>query len=125
VLLLPDALVRLGETTLALRVAHRALEAEPDRLGRLRVRTTRRAPVSLPAPRIDLPPKPSNRGLPAARRRAVAAFEQAKAAAETQITAALNAEAALRREQHPDLAALLTTAIRPETRLWTRDPQQP
>lgn len=125
VLLLPDALVRLGETTLALRVAQRALEAEPDRLGRLRVRTKRRPPVNLPAPRIDLPPKPSNRGLPAARRRATAAFEQAKAAAETQITAALNAEAALRREQHPDLAALLTTAIRPEPRLWTRDPEQP
>lgn len=125
VLLLPNALVRLGETTLSLRVAQRALEAEPDRLGRLRVRTTRRPPGDLPAPRINLPPKPSNRGLPAARRRAAAAFEQAKAAAETQITAALNAEAALRREQHPDLAALLTTAIRPEKRLWTRDPEQP
>ena len=125
VLLLPDALVRLGETALALRAAHRALEAEPDRLGRLRVRTTRRSPVSLPAMRIDLPPKPSNRGLPAARRRAAAAFEQAKATAETQITAALAAEASLRREQHPDLAALLTTAIRPESRLWNRDPEQP
>jgi pSer/pThr/pTyr-binding forkhead associated (FHA) protein len=125
VLLLPDALVRLGETTIALRGAQRTLEAEPDRLGRLRVRTTRRQPVNLPTPRIDLPPKPSNRGLPAARRRAAAAFDQAKATAETQISAALAAEAALRREQHPDLAALLTTAIRPEPRLWTRDPEQP
>lgn len=125
VLLLPDALVRLGETTLALRVAHQALEAEPDRLGRLRVRTARRSAVSLPAPRIDLPPRPSNRGLPAARRRAAAAFDQAKSAAETQIAAALAAEAAVRRERHPDLAALLTTAIRPEPGLWTRDPEQP
>lgn len=125
VLLLPDALVRLGETTLALRLAPSALDAEPDRLGRLRVRTTQRPQVSLPAPRIDLPPKPSNRGLPAARRRAAAAFEQAKAAADTQIAAALAAESALRREMHPDLAALLTTAIRPEPRLWSRDPQLP
>jgi len=125
VLLLPDALVRLGETTLALRVAHHALEAEPDRLGRLRVRASRRSAVSLPAPRIDLPPRPSNRGLPAARRRAAAAFDQAKSAAETQIAAALAAEAAVRRDRHPDLAALLTTAIRPEPGLWTRDPEQP
>ncbi|HEV2342758.1 MAG TPA: FHA domain-containing protein [Actinocrinis sp.] len=125
VLLLPDALVRLGETTLALRLAPSALDVEPDRLGRLRVRTTRRPQVSLPAPRIDLPPKPSNRGLPAARRRAATAFEQAKAAAETQIAAALTAEATLRREAHPDLAALLTTALRPEPRLWARDPQLP
>jgi hypothetical protein len=125
VLLLPDALVRLGETTLALRVAHQALEAEPDRLGRLRVRTSRRSAVSLPAPRIDLPPRPSNRGLPAARRRAAAAFDQAKSAAETQIAAALADEAAVRRDRHPDLAALLTAAIRPEPGLWTRDPELP
>jgi S-DNA-T family DNA segregation ATPase FtsK/SpoIIIE len=125
VLLLPDALVRLGETTLALRVAHHALEAEPDRLGRLRVRTARRADVNLPTPRIDLPPRPSNRGLPAARRRAAAAFDQAKSAAETQIATALAAEAAVRRNRHPDLAALLTAAIRPEPGLWSRDPDQP
>jgi hypothetical protein len=125
VLLLPDALVRLGETTLALRVAHRSLEAEPDRLGRLRVSTARRAPVPLPSPRIDLPPRPSNRGLPAARRRATVAFEQARAAAETRIASALAAEAALRRDRHPDLAALLTAAIRPEPGLWARDPDQP
>jgi hypothetical protein len=125
VLLLPDALVRLGETTLTLRVAHQTLEAEPDRLGRLRVRAARRVRVPLPKPRIDLPPRPSNRGLPAARRRAAAAFDQAKAAAETQIAAALAAEAGLRRDRHPDLAALLTTAIRPGPGLWTRDPEQP
>lgn len=124
VLLLPDALVRLGETTLTLRVSRNALDAEPDRLGRLRVRTTSQPHADLPAPRIELPPKPSNRGLPATRRRAAAAFEQTKAAAETQITTALAAEAALRRERHPDLAALLTTAIRPEPRLWDRDPRQ-
>jgi S-DNA-T family DNA segregation ATPase FtsK/SpoIIIE len=123
VLLLPEALVRLGETTIVLRIGHRAADAEPDRLGRMRVRTERRAPVALPSPRIDLPPRPSNRGLPAARRRAATAFEQAKAAAETQITTALAAEAALRRERHPDLAALLTAAIRPEPSLWSRDPE--
>ncbi|MGH6656386.1 MAG: FHA domain-containing protein, partial [Actinocrinis sp.] len=83
VLLLPDALVRLGETTLALRVSHTAIEADADRLGRLRVRTARRESVTVPATRVDLPPRPSNRGLPASRRRAAAAFEQARAAAET------------------------------------------
>lgn len=122
-LLLPDALVRLGETTIVLRIGHGPTDAEPDRLGRMRVRTEQRTPVELPSPRIDLPPRPSNRGLPAARRRAAAAFEQAKAAAEKQITSALAAEAALRREQHPDLAALLTAAIRPEPSLWSRDPE--
>lgn len=125
VLLLPDALVSLGETTLVLRVGHRASDAEPDRLGRMRVRNVRRTPVELPSVRIDLPPRPSSRGLPAARRRAAAAFEQAKAAAETQINTALRAEAALRRERHPDLAALLTAAIRPEPSLWSRDPEAP
>ncbi|MGH3417624.1 MAG: FtsK/SpoIIIE domain-containing protein, partial [Actinocrinis sp.] len=44
---------------------------------------------------------------------------------ETQIAAALAAEAALRRDRHPDLAALLTTAIRPEPNLWARDPDAP
>ncbi|HEU5428218.1 MAG TPA: FtsK/SpoIIIE domain-containing protein [Actinocrinis sp.] len=122
VLLLPDALVRLGETTIVMRIGHPPTDAEPDRLGRMRVRTEQRSPVALPSPRIDLPPRPTNRGLPAARRRAAAAFEQAKAAAETQITSALAAEAALRREQHPDLAALLTAAVRPEPGLWSRDP---
>src|SRR6185437_10505228 len=120
VLLLPDALVRLGETTIVMRIGHRPTDAEPDRLGRMRVRTEQRSPVGLPSPRIDLPPRPTNRGLPAARRRAVVAFEQAKSAAEKQITSALAAEAALRREQHPDLAALLTAAIRPEPGLWSR-----
>ena len=123
VLLLPDALVRLGETTIVLRIGHRSTDAEPDRLGRLRVRTERRTPVALPSPRIDLPPRPSNRGLPAARRRAAAAFEQAKTAAETQIASALAAEAGLRRERHPDLATLLTAALRPEPGLWSRDPE--
>ncbi len=125
VLLLPDALVRLGETTLAMRVSHQAIEVEPDRLGRLRVHTRRRAAVAIPALRIDLPPRPANRGLPASRRRAAAAFEQAKSAAETRIAAALSAEAALRRDRHPDLAALLTAAIRPEPNLWSRDPELP
>ena len=32
VLLLPDALVRLGETTIVLRIGHRSTDAEPDRL---------------------------------------------------------------------------------------------
>lgn len=125
VLLLPEALVRLGETTIVLRIGHRTAETESDRLGRMRVRTVRRAPVAIPSVRIDLPPRPSNRGLPATRRRAAAAFEQAKAAAETQVAAALAAEAALRRERHPDLAALLTAAIRPEPGLWSRDPDSP
>jgi S-DNA-T family DNA segregation ATPase FtsK/SpoIIIE len=122
VLLLPDTIVRLGETTLILRSGHRSVEAEPDRLGRLRVRTEHRDAVTLAAPRFELPPLPPNRGLPARRRRAAAAFELAKSAAEKQIADALAAEAALRRERHADLAALLTAAIRPEPRLWSRDP---
>jgi S-DNA-T family DNA segregation ATPase FtsK/SpoIIIE len=125
VLLPPDTPVRVGETTLMLRPSRRPLEAEPDRLGRLRVSTQRVPATPIPAPRIELPPRPGVRGLPAARRRAVAAFEQAKAEAETRIGAALAAEAALRRERHPDLAALLTAAIRPGPGLWTRDPAQP
>ncbi len=125
VLLLPDTLVRLGETTIVLRVGRRSTDVEPDRLGRMRVRTVRRTPDALPSLRVDLPPRPSNRGLPATRRRAAAAFEQAKADAETQIATALAAEAALRRERHPDLAALLTAAVRPEPGLWSRDPESP
>jgi S-DNA-T family DNA segregation ATPase FtsK/SpoIIIE len=125
VLLPPDTLVRLGETTLALRPSRRPLEAEPDRLGRLTVRTERVPLAPIPAPRIELPPRPGARGLPAARKRAATAFEQAKAEAETRIGTALAAEAALRRERHPDLAALLTAAVRPGPGLWTRDPELP
>jgi len=125
VLLPPDTLVRLGETTLALRPSRRPLEAEPDRLGRLRVRTEHVPVASIPTPRIELPPRPGPRGLPAARKRASAAFEEAKAEAETRIGTALAAEAALRREQHPDLATLLTAAVRPGPGLWTRDPDLP
>lgn len=123
VLMPPEALVRLGESTVVLRMSRACLEVEPDRLGRLRVRTVRRPPTVLPAPRIELPPPPANRGLPTTRRRAGAAFELAKAAAQARIAQALAEEAALRRERHPDLAALLTTAVRPEPGLWARDPR--
>lgn len=125
VLLPPDTLVRLGETTLALRTSRRPFEAQPDRLGRLRVHTERVPAVAIPTPRIELPPRPGPRGLPAARKRASVAFEEAKAQAETQIGAALAAEASLRRERHPDLAALLAAAVRPGPGLWTRDPDLP
>jgi S-DNA-T family DNA segregation ATPase FtsK/SpoIIIE len=125
VLLPPDTLVRLGETTLALRASRQPLETEPDRLGRLRVHTERVPVAPIPSPRVELPPRPSARGLPGVRRRAATAFEQAKAEAETRIGAAVAAEAALRRERHPDPAALLTAAIRPGPGLWSRDPDLP
>ena len=121
VLLLPDTLVRLGETSLALRLGRGRLEVEPDRLGHIRVRAERRPRRPLPTVNIDLPPRPSNKGLPAARRRALLDFDQAKAFAENKIAAALAAEAAARHEQCPDPAALLTLALRPGAGLWSRD----
>jgi hypothetical protein len=125
VLLLPDVLVRLGESTLAIRSGQAAMTVEPDRIGRLRISTMPRAAVPLPAPRIELPPRPANRGLPAARKRAAAAYEQAKAGADSRIAGALAAETELRRERHPDLATLLTTAARPGPALWSRGRDQP
>ena len=125
VLLLPEMLVRLGESALALRVAPQAVQTTPDRLGCLRVRTVRPPVVRLPAPRVDLPPKPPARGLAAARRRAAAAFERAKADAEGKVIAALATEAQLRRAKNPDLASLLAAAVRPEPGLWSRDPRNP
>jgi hypothetical protein len=121
ILLLPDALVRLGETSLALRLGQGRLDCEADRLGHIRVRAVRRARRPLPALSVELPPRPSNKGLPAARRRAQLDFEQAKAAAETRIADALAAEARARHEQCPDPAALLTLALRPGPGLWSRD----
>jgi FHA domain/FtsK/SpoIIIE family len=121
----PDVLVRLGETTLALRIGRGALAVEPDRVGRLRISTGRRLAPVIPAPRIEVPPRPAARGLPAARKRAMAAYDHAKAAADDRIAAALEAEAALRRERDPDLAALLTAAARPGPALWSRDREEP
>lgn len=125
VLLPPDTLVRLGETSLELRVGSGRLDCEPDRLGHLKVRTVRRAGRALPSVHVELPPRPSNKGLPAARRRAVMEFDQAKAQAETRIAAALAAEAEARVEQSPDPAALLTQALRPGPGLWSRERRSP
>ena len=113
VLLPPQTPVRLGETTLLLRHGEEPLEAEPDRLGRVLVRVVPRAHPALPAPRYELPQPPGPRGLPAARRRVQAAFEQAKSATEAKISAALAVESGLRRTRNPDPASLLTTALRP------------
>jgi pSer/pThr/pTyr-binding forkhead associated (FHA) protein len=125
VLLLPEMLVRLGESTLALRVAPQALPITPDRLGCLRVRTERTPAVRVPAQRIDMPPRPPARGLGAARRRAAVAFERAKTDAEGKVIAALANEAQLRRSKNPDLASLLAAAVRPEPGLWSRDARNP
>ena len=121
VLLPPDTLVRMGETSLALRLGGGRLDCEADRLGHLKVRTVRHPSRPLPAIQVELPPRPSNKGLPAARRRAMLEFEQAKATAETRIADALAAEAVSRDEQSPDPAALLTLALRPGPGLWSRD----
>ena len=125
VLLPPQTPVRLGETTLLLRHGEEPLEAEPDRLGRVLVRVVPRAHPALPAPRYELPQPPGPRGLPAARRRVQAAFEQAKSATEAKISAALAVESGLRRTRHPDPASLLTTALRPGIGLWSRGRDQP
>ena len=117
--------VRLGETTLLLRLGEAPLEVEPDRLGRMLVRVEPRVSPPIPAPRFELPPPPGPRGLPAARRRAQAAFEQAKAAAEAKIAGAVAAESTLRRTRHPDPASLLTTALRPGPALWSRGRDRP
>jgi S-DNA-T family DNA segregation ATPase FtsK/SpoIIIE len=125
VMLPPQTPVRLGETTLLLRHGEESLEVEPDRLGRVLVRVVPRVSPSVPAPRFELPTPPGARGLPAARRKAQAAFEQAKAATEAKISAALSVESGLRRTRHPDPAALLTTALRPGLGLWSRGRDQP
>ena len=125
VLLPPQTPVRLGETTLLLRHGEEALEVEPDRLGRVLVRVVPRLHPAIPSPRFELPQPPGTRGLPAARRRAQAAFEQAKSATEAKISAALAIESGLRRTRHPDPASLLTTALRPGLGLWSRGRDQP
>lgn len=125
VLLPPQTPVRLGETTLLLRHGEQALETDPDRLGRVLVRVVPRTSPVVPTPRFELPQPPGPRGLPAARRRMQAAFEQAKSATEAKISAALAVEAGLRRTRHPDPAALLTTALRPGLALWSRGRDQP
>lgn len=124
-LLAPQTPVRVGETTLLLRLGEEPLETEPDRLGRVLVRVRPRVAPLVPSPRFELPPPPSVRGLPAARRRAEAGYEQAKAATEAKISAALAQESALRRTRHPDPAALLTTALRPGEALWSRGRDRP
>jgi len=123
--LAPQTPVRVGETTLLLRLGEEPLETEPDRLGRVLVRVRPRVAPLVPSPRFELPPPPSPRGLPAARRRAEAGYEQAKAATEAKISAALAQESALRRGRHPDPAALLTTALRPGEALWSRGRDRP
>jgi S-DNA-T family DNA segregation ATPase FtsK/SpoIIIE len=125
VLLAPQTPVRMGETTLLLRLGEEPLETEPDRLGKVLVRVRPRVAPLVPAPRFELPPPPGSRGLPAARRRAQAGYEQAKAATEAKISAALAHESALRRARHPDPAVLLTTALRPGEALWSRAREQP
>ena len=125
VLLPPQTPVRLGETTLLLRHGEESLEVEPDRLGRVLVRVEPRGNPAVPAPRFELPTPPGPRGLPAARRRMQAAFEQAKSATEAKISAALAVESGLRRTRHPDPASLLTTALRPGLGLWSRSRDQP
>jgi pSer/pThr/pTyr-binding forkhead associated (FHA) protein len=125
VLLAPQTPVRLGETTLLLRHGEESLEVDPDRLGRVLVRVVPRGNPAVPAPRFELPTPPGARGLPAARRRMQAAFEQAKAATEAKISTALAVESGLRRTRHPDPAALLTTALRPGLGLWSRGRDQP
>jgi pSer/pThr/pTyr-binding forkhead associated (FHA) protein len=125
VLLPPQTPVRLGETTLLLRHGEQPLEVEPDRLGRVLVRVVPRVQPALPTPRFELPQPPGPRGLPAARRRVQAAFEQAKTATEAKISAALAVESGLRRTRHPDPASLLTTALRPGLGLWSRGRDQP
>ncbi|MFL6114783.1 MAG: FHA domain-containing protein [Catenulispora sp.] len=124
------SLLRAGESSIALSVEAGGvpdLPVHPDGAGHVSVGRVGwgRGQVDPPQVRIDLPPRPPEKGRPAARRLAMEQYERARAEADRRIAGALTAEARIRREAAPDPATLLVSAVRPDARLWERRPGEP
>ena len=126
----PGSLLRVGESSIALSVEAGGvpeLPVHPDGAGHVAVGRVGwgRGQVDPPQVRIDLPPRPPEKGRPAARRIALEEYERARAEADRRIAGALTAEARIRRDAAPDPATLLVSAVRPDARLWERRPGEP
>lgn len=126
----PGSLLRVGESSIALSVEAGGvpdLPVHPDGAGHVAVGRVGwgRGQVDPPQVRIDLPPRPPEKGRPAVRRTAMEEYERARAEADRRIAGALTAEARIRREAAPDPATLLVSAVRPDARLWERRPGEP
>jgi DNA segregation ATPase FtsK/SpoIIIE-like protein len=126
----PGSLLRMGESSIALSVEAGGtpdLPVHPDGNGHVSVGRVGwgRGPVDPPQVRIDLPPRPSDKGRPAQRRIAMEQYERERADADRRIANALTTEARIRREASPDPATLLVSAVRPDARLWERRPGEP
>ena len=126
----PGSLLRMGESSIALSVEASGvpdLPVHPDGNGQVSIGRVGwgRGPADPPQVRIDLPPRPSDKGRPAQRRIALDQYEQERAEADRRIAGALTTEARIRREAAPDPATLLVSAVRPDARLWERRPGEP
>ncbi|MBS2546261.1 FHA domain-containing protein [Catenulispora sp. NL8] len=126
----PGSLLRMGESSIALSVEAGGvpdLPVHPDGSGHVSVGRVGwgRGPADPPQVRIDLPPRPTDKGRPASRRTAMEQYERERADADRRIAGALTAEARIRREAAPDPATLLVSAVRPDARLWERRPGEP
>jgi len=126
----PGSLLRMGESSIALSVEAGGvpdLPVHPDGNGHVAVGRVGwgRGPSDPPQVRIDLPPRPSDKGRPAQRRIAMEQYERERAEADRRIAGALTTEARIRREAAPDPATLLVSAVRPDARLWERRPGEP
>ena len=126
----PGSLLRMGESSIALSVEAGGvpdLPVHPDGNGHVSVGRVGwgRGPADPPQVRIDLPPRPSDKGRPAQRRIAMDQYERERTEADRRIAGALTTEARIRREASPDPATLLVSAVRPDARLWERHPGEP
>ncbi|WP_344668966.1 FHA domain-containing protein [Catenulispora yoronensis] len=126
----PGSLLRVGESSIALSVEAGGipdLPVHPDGAGHVSVGRVGwgRGQVDPPQVRIDLPPRPAEKGRPAMRRTAMEQYERERAEADRRIAGALTTEARIRREAAPDPATLLVSAVRPDARLWERRPGEP
>ena len=126
----PGSLLRMGESSIALSVEAGGvpdLPVHPDGSGHVSVGRVGwgRGPADPPPVRIDLPPRPSDKGRPAQRRIAMDQYERERAEADRRIAGALTTEARIRRDAAPDPATLLVSAVRPDARLWERRPGEP
>lgn len=122
-LLLPDALLRIGESSLAIvSETKQGGPVMPDGVGHLEVRRPLRQQISPTPVHVALPATAAGkrRGRAANRRREQSEQAEALAAAKARIDVALAAEARLRRVHDPDPAALLVTALERDLRLWER-----
>jgi hypothetical protein len=59
--MLPGAMLRLGESTLTIALGQESLPTHPDGAGRVHVDRPPRQRVEVPQTRVELPPKPSSR----------------------------------------------------------------